>query len=89
MHIASRTQIFVGGTWQDPATTDTIDVVNPATEQVIATVPAGNAADIDAAVGAARAAATGWAATDPTQRAAVLAAARDELKAARATRPPT
>jgi len=83
MHIASPTQIFIGGTWHDPATTDTIDDVNPATEQVIATVPAGNAADIDAAVGAARAAATDWAATDPKQRAAVLAAARDELKARR------
>jgi aldehyde dehydrogenase (NAD+) len=80
MHIASRTQIFVGGTWQDPATTDSIDDVNPATEQVIATVPAGNAADIDAAVGAARTAATDWAAADPKQRAAILAAARDELK---------
>ncbi len=81
MHIASRTQIFVGGTWREPATTDSIDDVNPATEQVIATVPAGNAADIDAAVGAARTAATDWAATDPKQRAAILAAARDELKA--------
>jgi aldehyde dehydrogenase (NAD+) len=80
MHIASRTKIFVGGTWHDPATTDAIEDVNPATEQVIATVPAGNAADIDAAVGAARAAATDWASTDPRQRAAVLGAARDELK---------
>ena len=80
MHIASRTKIFVGGTWHDPATTDAIEDVNPATEQVIATVPAGNVADIDAAVGAARAAATDWASTDPRQRAAILGAARDELK---------
>ena len=81
MHIASRTHIFVGGEWREPSATDAIEDVNPATERVIATVPAGSPADIDIAVSAARAAATGWAATEPARRAAVLAAARDELKA--------
>jgi aldehyde dehydrogenase (NAD+) len=81
MHIASRTQIFVDGEWRDPATTDKITDVNPATEQAITTVPAGNAVDIDAAVRAARAAATGWARTGPGERAALLGTARDELKA--------
>ncbi|MFI9156002.1 aldehyde dehydrogenase family protein [Kitasatospora aureofaciens] len=37
--------------------------MNPATERVLATVPAGGAADVDAAVTAARRAAPGWAAT--------------------------
>jgi len=80
MHIPNRTQIFVGGQWRDPSTTDTITDVNPATEQVIATVPAGNAADIDAAVAAARDALPGWAATDPKHRGELLLAARDELR---------
>ncbi|HEY7175408.1 MAG TPA: aldehyde dehydrogenase family protein, partial [Micromonosporaceae bacterium] len=81
MEIASRTHIFVGGVWREPSTTDAIDDVNPATEQRIATVPAGNAADIDAAVAAAREASAGWAATEPHRRAEVLAAARAELAA--------
>ncbi|MFG1709638.1 aldehyde dehydrogenase family protein [Nonomuraea sp. M3C6] len=53
-------------------TTDTTDVVNPATGEVVARVPAGTAADVDRAVSAATAAFPGWAATDPAERAAVV-----------------
>lgn len=60
---------------------DTIAVVNPATEEVIAEVPAGTAEDIDAAVRAARAAFPGWAATPPAERAARIAALRDAMAA--------
>ncbi|MCX5240311.1 aldehyde dehydrogenase family protein [Streptomyces prunicolor] len=49
-----------------------IEVVNPATEAVIATVPAGTAEDVDRAVAAATAAFPAWAATDPAERAAVV-----------------
>ncbi len=63
-----------------------IDVVNPATEQVIASVPAGTADDVDAAVAAARAAFPGWSAVPVEERAAAvrriaegLAARRDEI----------
>nr|BFD85710.1 aldehyde dehydrogenase family protein [Streptomyces sp. Xyl84] len=56
-------------------------MVNPADEQVFATVPAGTAEDVDAAVRAARAAFPGWAATPPAERAARLAALRDVLAA--------
>jgi len=65
-----------------------IDVVNPATEEVIASVPAGTAADVDAAVAAAMAAFAGWSAVPVDQRAAAvsriaegLAARRDEIAA--------
>ncbi|MCC5698707.1 aldehyde dehydrogenase family protein, partial [Klebsiella pneumoniae] len=44
-----------------------IDVLNPATEEVIASVPAGTPADVDAAVAAARSAFEQWAAT-PLER---------------------
>lgn len=64
-----------------PPAFDTIAVVNPATEQVIADVPAGTAEDVDAAVRAARAAFPGWAATAPAERAARLAALRDAMAA--------
>src|SRR5882757_927615 len=57
-----------------PAPVDgpTIDVVNPATGAVIATVPDGSAADVDRAVSTAAAAFPAWAATAVTERAAVL-----------------
>ena len=77
--ITGRDRIFVDGTWQAPASGAAIEVVNPATEQVIGTVPAGDEADIAAAVGAAAAAAPGWAATPPAERARILDAAHAEL----------
>lgn len=45
-----------------------IDVVNPATETRIDSIPAGSAAAADAAVGAARRAFDGWAALSPGAR---------------------
>jgi aldehyde dehydrogenase (NAD+) len=52
--------LYIGGAWVPATSTDVIDVVNPATEQVIATVPAASSSDADAAVRAARAAFTSW-----------------------------
>jgi len=75
--------MFIDGAWRPAAGPDVIEVVNPADEQVIATVPAGTAEDVDAAVRAARAALPGWAATPPAERAARLAALRDRLEARR------
>jgi aldehyde dehydrogenase (NAD+) len=47
-------RLFVGGDWIAPHGKDRLEVVNPATEQVIATVPSGSPEDADAAVAAAR-----------------------------------
>ncbi|MFI7292477.1 aldehyde dehydrogenase family protein [Streptomyces sp. NPDC050121] len=47
-------------------------VLNPATEEVLATVPAADAADVDRAVARASAAQTGWAAAAPADRARLL-----------------
>ncbi|GGZ06957.1 aldehyde dehydrogenase family protein [Streptomyces poonensis] len=71
--------MYIDGAWRPAAGTDTIEVVNPADEQVIARVPAGTAEDVDAAVRAARAALPAWAATPPAARGAVLGALRDAL----------
>src|SRR6478735_7322972 len=49
-----RTAFFIDGDWAVPASGDVIEVVSPHTEQVIASVPEGSTADIDAAVAAAR-----------------------------------
>ncbi|CAL9381851.1 3-succinoylsemialdehyde-pyridine dehydrogenase [Streptomyces sp. enrichment culture] len=73
--------MYIDGTWRPAAGRDVIEVVNPADEQVIAQVPAGDAVDVDTAVRAARAALPGWAATPPAERAARLAALRDVLVA--------
>jgi aldehyde dehydrogenase (NAD+) len=76
-----RDVIYVGGAWADSSTSATIDVVNPATEEVIDRVPAGTAADVDRAVAAARRAQPGWEATPPAERAAHLRAVLDGLTA--------
>ncbi|MGW6397743.1 aldehyde dehydrogenase family protein [Streptomyces sp. NPDC055134] len=73
--------MYIGGEWRAAAGTDTIAVVNPADEQVIAHVPAGIAEDVDAAVFAAHEAFPAWAATPPAERAARIAALRDVLVA--------
>ncbi|MGV9842795.1 aldehyde dehydrogenase family protein [Streptomyces fungicidicus] len=73
--------MYIDGAWRPAAGPGVIEVVNPADEQVIATVPAGTVEDVDAAVRAARAALPGWAATPPAERAARLAALRDVLVA--------
>ncbi|WP_199432717.1 aldehyde dehydrogenase family protein [Qaidamihabitans albus] len=72
--------IYVDGAWIPSAGTDGIDVVNPATEEVIATVPAGSARDVDAAVAAARGAFDGWAATPAEQRCGYVGEIADALE---------
>ncbi|MFI5668945.1 aldehyde dehydrogenase family protein [Streptomyces sp. NPDC051704] len=73
--------MYIDGAWRPAAGRERIEVVNPADEQVIGGVPAGNADDVDAAVRAARAALPAWAATAPAERAALIGALRDVLVA--------
>ena len=49
----STYQQFIGGSFVDAASGETIDVENPATGQVIAKVPGSAAEDVDRAVNAA------------------------------------
>ena len=65
-------KFHIGGAWVEPSTDDTLDVVNPATEEVIGAVAMGGRADVDAAVTAARAAFESFAATSREERAALL-----------------
>ncbi|MFE7031695.1 aldehyde dehydrogenase family protein [Streptomyces sp. NPDC057621] len=73
--------MYIDGAWRPAAGPDTIAVVNPADEQLIAHVPAGTIEDVDAAVRAAREAFPAWAATPPAERAARIGALRDVLVA--------
>lgn len=67
-----RDRLYIDGQWVTAAGQKTLQVVNPATEEIIAEVPAGTAPDAAAAVRAARAAFADWAAAPPEERAAWL-----------------
>ncbi|WP_433350257.1 aldehyde dehydrogenase family protein [Micromonospora sp. CA-111912] len=77
----ARTDFHLGGRWVAASSPETLPVRNPATEEIIATVPAGTADDVDRAVSAARAAFDGWAAAAPADRAAGLGRLHDALTA--------
>ena len=73
---------YVGGAWTPArAASDALDVTNPATGEVIARVPLSGAADLDAAVIAARAALPEWRAVSVIERARRLFALREGLSA--------
>jgi aldehyde dehydrogenase (NAD+) len=65
-------RFFIGGEWREPSGTAEGEVVNPATEEVVARFPLGNGTDVDAAVSAARRAFAGWSRTEPEYRAGLL-----------------
>ncbi len=58
-----------------------LEVVDPCTDELVGTVPVCTAAQVDAAVGAAREAASGWARTAPAERADLLKQAGRHLRA--------
>jgi aldehyde dehydrogenase (NAD+) len=70
----TRDKLFIDGGWVEPAGSGTIDVVNPATEEIIGSIPEGTPEDADRAVRAARAAFASWSVVDPHERAGLCAA---------------
>jgi acyl-CoA reductase-like NAD-dependent aldehyde dehydrogenase len=72
-------QVFIGGEWLNAASGDTMEVLNPATEEVIAEVPRCDADDVDRAVAAAKAALPEWLETTPAERAEILLKLADLL----------
>ncbi|MGE0815262.1 MAG: NAD-dependent succinate-semialdehyde dehydrogenase [Vicinamibacterales bacterium] len=73
---------LIGGEWTDATNGGTWNVLNPATEAVVATVPYGTAADCDLAIEAAGRAFDGWSRMTPYERAAVLEKAASAMRAA-------
>jgi len=71
-HRGYRFQHFIGGEWQAPAAGEYFDTVDPSNGEKLASVAQGSAADVDAAVKAARAAHSGWRALTPHARARYL-----------------
>jgi betaine-aldehyde dehydrogenase len=71
-----RDAFFIDGDWAVPAGGELLEVVSPHTEEVVATVPEGGVADIDAAVASARRAFDEgpWPRMSPAERIAVVEA---------------
>lgn len=65
-------KLYIDGKWVPSSGSKTISVTDSATEEVIATVPEGTSADVDAAVAAARAAFPAWNELPKEERAAYL-----------------
>ena len=74
------TKFYINGKWVDPVTPKTLDVINPATEAVAGRISMGSAADVDAAVRAARAAFASYSQTSVAERIALLEAIINEYK---------
>jgi acyl-CoA reductase-like NAD-dependent aldehyde dehydrogenase len=72
--LLERDRLYIGGEWTAPAKDGAIDVVNPATEEVIGRVPEGSPADVDRAVAAANAAFEPWSQTPMAERVALCTA---------------
>ncbi len=67
-------KLFLNGRREDASSGKTIDVINPATGQLLTTVPDGEAADVDRAVSAARASfeKKSWRGMDPSSKEKIL-----------------
>lgn len=64
-----RDKLYINGKWVGPSCAEIFEVVNPANEEIIGTIPAARQQDADAAVMAARNAFGSWAATPVEERA--------------------
>jgi betaine-aldehyde dehydrogenase len=67
-------QLFIGGQWVDPSSSETIDVISPHTEEIVGRVPEAKEADVDRAVEAARRAfdESEWPQMAPADRMAIV-----------------
>ncbi|WP_460273783.1 aldehyde dehydrogenase family protein [Celeribacter sp. ULVN23_4] len=74
-------RFYINGEWIAPLGGTTMDVINPATEEIFAEVAMGSAADVDAAVAAAKAAFPSFSRTTKAERLELLAAIREAYQA--------
>ena len=68
----TREHLYIDGKWVDSTGEGSIEVINPANEETIGSVPVGSAADVEAAVAAAKAAFPGWSKTPVEDRVGYL-----------------
>ena len=64
----TREHLYIDGSWAKPTGEGKIEVINPANEEIIGSVPVGSAADVEVAVAAAKAAFLEWSNTSIEER---------------------
>ena len=74
-------KLYIDGAWVAPSGKGTLDVINSTTEEVMATIPEGDASDVDRAVKAAKAAFPTWSQTSVQDRAKFLSRINEGLTA--------
>ncbi len=79
--MTSYTKFFINGTWVPAGSGRTIEVIDSINEEVMATIPAGTAADVDAVVEAAAAAFESWSQLPVEERAKYISRIGDALVA--------
>jgi aldehyde dehydrogenase (NAD+) len=67
-----KRQFYINGSWVDPIAGKACDVIDPSTEEAVATISLGGQADTDAAVAAAKAALPAWRALSVADRIAYV-----------------
>ena len=65
-------KLYIGGQWVEPVSLKTLDVINPANEEVVGKIALGGEADVDKAVKAARKAFATWSQTSREERLDVM-----------------
>src|SRR5262245_57184332 len=73
-------QLLIGGEWVDAESDERFDVTNPASGEVVGTVPNGTEADVTAAIDAAADALEGWKSLPAIERARVLRRSADVIR---------
>ena len=72
--------LFIGGKWKKSGSGKTIDVLNPATGELLTRVPAGDSRDVDAAVASAGKAFVTWGKTSAIGRQRILLEIADRIQ---------
>ena len=75
-----KLDFYINGEWVKPSQPKTLDVINPANEDKVATISLGNSQDVDLAVSAARAAFISYSETPVNQRVELLTTIREIYK---------
>jgi aldehyde dehydrogenase (NAD+) len=78
--LSEQKKLLINNEWRDATGGKTMDVVNPATEEIIGSVASADRSDVDAAVAAARAALNGpWGAMSARERGRLVSRLADRL----------
>ena len=75
-----KLDFYINGAWTKPSEPKTLDVINPATEEAVATISLGSQADVNSAVSAAKSAFESYSLTPVAERIELLTTIREIYK---------